>query len=167
MPQNAKQKGRLVIFAGCAAALLVGAVGVRADLMVAHGFGQAFGAQGAPLPFDRSAQNTTVSHRVDGHSLICSETEAPAAAGKHLAVGDRITISGRDGRDRVLQVIDLKPVSEPITKIADTAAPPRLRMVTCRLVGAAEGDEQAPLHFIIESAPIETPPALTPSAPKA
>jgi hypothetical protein len=152
----------LTILAGCAAALLVTLGALRADLMVSHGFGKAFGAQEAPQPFDVVTQSGTLQHAGESYSLTRSEDGSLPHFAQHLAVGDRITISGRDGRERILLVVDLKPLGGPITPIASDAPPPRL-LVICRLVGGA--DREAQVQFVIQSHAAE-PPALPPSAPK-
>ncbi|MBX9590464.1 MAG: hypothetical protein K2X43_14245 [Hyphomonadaceae bacterium] len=170
MLRNANQSGRLLVLAGGAAAILAGAGALWADLMVSHGFGKVLGAQKVALPFEVAAQGG-LRHVAqvgdEGYWLTRAEVESPAPFGKRLAVGDRITISGRDGRVRTLEVIDLKAIGEPLTKAVTGAAPMRLLLVTCRSVEASEPDAQAPVRFIIEGEPVE-PPAVAPSpAPKA
>jgi hypothetical protein len=165
MLQSAAHKGRFIILAGCAAALIAGAGALRADLMVSHGFAKAFGAQGAPLPFDVVAQSGSQQQVGDeGYWLTRSEVESPAPFAKRLAVGDRITISGRDGRDHTLEVVDLKAIGEPLVRVAAETASPRLLLVTCRLVGATDRDAQSPVRFVIEGEAAPEPPALPPSA---
>jgi hypothetical protein len=165
MTRSATQKGRLTILAGCAAALVVTLGALRADLMVSHGFGKALGAQEAPLPFDTVRQSGTLQHAGGSYSLTRAEDGALPPFAQHLAVGDRITISGSDGRERILLVIDVKPLVDPITRIAADAQPTRL-LVICRVVGGAEQGAQQPIEFIIQGHSAE-PPTLQPSAPKA
>src|SRR5262245_36046749 len=52
MLQSAAQKGRFLLLAGCAAALVVTAGALRADLLVSHAFDQAFGKRTIAAPFD-------------------------------------------------------------------------------------------------------------------
>ena len=169
MLRNANLNGRLLLLAGCAAAALAGAGALRADLMVSHGFGRVFGAQTAPSPFEVAAPSGP--QRVaqvgdEGYWLTRAEVESPALFARRLAIGDRITISGRDGRDRVLEVVDLKAIGEPLTKVLTGATPMRLLLVTCRIVDGGEREAQAPVRFIIEGEPAD-PPAVQPStAPK-
>ena len=164
MPQSAMQKGRLTILAGCTAALVVTLCALRADLMVSHGFSKAFGTQGAPQSFDVTALSGTLEHAGDLYSLTRSEDGALPHFAKRIAVGDRITISGRDGRERVLVVVDIKPLSGPITRIASDTASQRL-LVVCRLVGGNDAEQQARIEFVIQGHTAE-PPTLSASAPK-
>src|SRR5262245_55595493 len=99
MPQSAMQKGRLIVLAGCAAALVVTVCALRADLMVSHGFSKAFGTQGAPQSFDVTALSGTLEHSGDHYSLTRAEDGLLPHLAKRISVGDRITISGRDGRE--------------------------------------------------------------------
>jgi hypothetical protein len=168
MLRKATQNGRLILLAGCAVALITSAVALRADLMVSHGFGKVFGAQDAPLPFEVAAGGSQRLAQVgdEGYWLTRAEVESPALFAKRLAIGDRITISGREGRERVLEVIDLKGIGEPLTKVLTGATPMRLLLVTCRIVDGGEREAQAPVRFIIEGEPAD-PPAVQPSpAPK-
>jgi hypothetical protein len=166
MLRNAILNGRLLLLAGCAAAALAGAGALRADLMVSHGFGRVFGAQHAPSPFEVAAPGgpqRLAQVGDEGYWLTRAEVESPALFAKRLAIGDRITISGRDGRERVLEVIDLKAIGEPLTKVLTGATPMRLLLVTCRIVDGGEREAQAPVRFIIEGEPAD-PPAVQPSA---
>jgi hypothetical protein len=166
MLRNAILNGRLLLLAGCAAAALAGAGALRADLMVSHGFVRVFGAQHAPSPFEVAAPGgpqRLAQVGDEGYWLTRAEVESPALFAKRLAVGDRITISGREGRERVLEVIDLKGIGEPLTKVLTGATPMRLLLVTCRIVDGGEREAQAPVRFIIEGEPAD-PPAVQPSA---
>jgi hypothetical protein len=165
MPQSAMQKGRLTILAGCTAALVVTLCGLRADLMVSHGFSKAFGTQGAPQSFDITSLSGTLEHAGDSFSLTSTVDGALPHFAKRIAVGDRITISGRDGRERVLVVVYIKPLGDPVTRIASDTSPQRL-LVVCRLVGANDGDARAQVEFIVQGHAAE-PPAPPSSAPKA
>jgi hypothetical protein len=164
MPRSATQKGRLTILAGCAAAIVVTLGALRADLMVSHGFGKALGAQEAPQPFDMVPQSGTLRHAGENYSLTRSEYGTLPPFAQHLAVGDRITISGGDGRQRILVVIDVKPFGDPFTQVAADGRPSRM-LVTCRVVGGAEQERAEPIEFIIQGHAPE-PPA-PPAAPKA
>jgi hypothetical protein len=79
--------------------------------------------------------------------------ESPAPFAKPLALGDRITISGRDGRDRQLEVADLKPLGEVHSRVSTGLGQARLLLVTCRVIGAKQDD--APVRFIIEAGSTE------------
>ena len=167
MLRNALQNGRLVLFAGCAAVIIAGVCALRADLMVSHGFGKAFDAQKAPVPFEVVAPSGLQQHAHsgdEGYWLTRSEVESPGPFAKRLAIGDRITISGSDGRERNLEIVDIKSIGEPLTKVVAGSTTMRLLLVTCRIVG--ERDDKTPVRFIIEGEAVD-PPALPPSAPKA
>ena len=168
MLRNASLNGRLLLFAGGAAAALAGAGALRADLMVGLGFGTILGAQDAPLPFEVSASGGLQQlNQVgdEGYWLTRGEVESPAPFAKGLAVGDRITIAGRDGRERVLEVIDLKAIGEPLAKAVTGPTPMRLLLVTCRAIDASE--REAHVRFIIEREPTEPAPVQPSVAPKA
>jgi hypothetical protein len=168
MLRNAIRNGRLLLLAGCAAAVLAGAGALRADLMVSHGFGKVLGPQNAPLPFEVAADGSQRPAHVgdEGYWLTRAEVESPAPFAKRLAIGDRITISGRDGRERVLEVVDLKSIGEPLTKVVTGTTPMRLLLVTCRTVDGSERETHAPVRFIIEGEPAEPPPVQPSVAPK-
>jgi hypothetical protein len=168
MPRSATQKGRLTILAGCAAALLVTLGALRADLIVSHGFVKAFGAQEAPLPFDATTQSGTLQHAGQTYSLTRAEDGSLPHFAQRLTIGDRITIAGRDGRERILVVLELKPLGDhPLTPIAANAnAKPTRMLVICRLVGGTDLEAQVPVEFVIEGHVTE-PPVLPRSAPKA
>ena len=87
----------------------------------------------------------------EGYWLTRAEVESPTPFAKPLAIGDRITIAGRDGRERHLEVVDLKAIGGHHVR-ATPAVHMRLLLVTCRVVG--EGAE-APVRFIIEAEPAE------------
>jgi hypothetical protein len=164
---NAALKGRLVLLAGGAAAALGTAVALRADLMVNHGFAIAFGGQ-APLGSSSSTKVQGVEQVGDeGYWLTRAEVESPAPFDKRLSVGDRITITGRDGRERNLEVVDLRVIGEPLIQTVAGGTSTRLLLVTCRIVGGgSEQDAKVPVRFIIEGdPPVSAPPRQ--AAPKA
>lgn len=163
MLRTATQKGRLVLAAGCAVAALAGAGALRADLMVSHGFGKAFGTQKAALPFETVPSGRQRNAQVgdEGYWLTRAEVQSPAPFDKRLAIGDRITIAGRDGRERSLEVADLKAIGASLIKVATGTAPLRLLLVTCRIVDATERESEVLVRFIIEGEAAESaaPPA--------
>lgn len=167
--RSAALKGRMALLAGGVAVLLAVAGGMRADLIVSHGFAKAFGTQTAvePLDIQRTAKVQGLTQAGDeGYWLARSEVESPAPFDKGLAVGDRISITGRDGRERNLEVVDLRLIGEPIVRTVEGAAPIRLLLVTCHIVGAnGDRDDKTPVRFIIEG-DTEPAPART-ATPKA
>src|SRR5262245_34121642 len=98
MPRDAERKGRLLVLAGCVSALVAGAGALRADLMVSRAFDRAFGQQG-DAPFETSQANSQTKAGDDGYWLTRADVANPVFS-KPLAIGDRITITDRDGRDR-------------------------------------------------------------------
>jgi hypothetical protein len=160
MLRNAIHNGRLLLIAGGATCALAAAGALRADLMVSHSFGRVLGAQSAPQPFEAAPPGgiRQAAHVGDeGYWLTRAEVESPAPFAKRLVVGDRITISGQDGRERVLEVIDTRAIGESLTKVAAGTAPLRLVLVTCRIVDGGEREASAPVRFIIEGELGETP----------
>jgi hypothetical protein len=167
--RSAALKGRVALVAGGLAVLLAAAGAMRADLIVSHGFAKAFGTQAAvePLDIQRTAKAQGLTQVGDeGYWLTRSEVESPAPFDKGLAVGDRIHITGRDGRERNLEVVDLRVIGEPIVRTVEGTAPVRLLLVTCHIVNASgDRDDKTPVRFIIEG-DTEPAPART-AVPKA
>ena len=167
--RSAGLKGRVAFIAGGVAILLATAGALRADLLVSHGFARAFGTQSAvePLDVQRTAKVQGLTQSGDeGYWLTRSEVESPAPFDKGLAVGDRISIAGRDGRARNLEVVDLRLIGEPIVRTVEGAAPMRLLLVTCHIVTAnGDRDDKTPVRFIIEADTDPAPPR--PATPKA
>ncbi len=103
----------------------------------------------------------------EGYWLARADVESPAPFDKGLAVGDRITITGRDGRERNLEVVDLRVIGEPLIQTVAGVAPVRLLLVTCRIIGGgSELETKVPVRFIIEGDSAEAPPPPS-AAPKA
>jgi hypothetical protein len=65
---------------------------------------------------------------------------------RSLAVGDRITISGKGGERRTLEVADVRPLVEP-NRPAASGPGPNLLLVTCTVLG---GEPGAVVRFVIE-----------------
>jgi hypothetical protein len=152
MASIATSKSRMIAVAGFAVAVAAGVGVLRSDLLLNRGFGNALQASRPGLSFDAVAtkappQGTQVGD--EGYWLTRAEVESPAPFAKPLAVGDRITIAGRDGRERQLEVVDLKAVGGNAARLLRTGAM-RLLLVTCRVNG--EGAD-APVRFIIEAEP--------------
>jgi hypothetical protein len=64
---------------------------------------------------------------------------------RSLAVGDRITITGKGGERRTLEVADVRPLVEPNRPAS--APGPNLLLVTCAVLG---GEPGAIVRFVIE-----------------
>lgn len=81
-----------------------------------------------------------------------------AASGDDAApmeIGSHIAISARDGDTRHLQIIDIRPTSNPLHD-ANEAVPASLLMVTLRPVGQGSGRE---IRILIEAPGATKPPA--------
>jgi hypothetical protein len=143
---------RLLLVAGSAAIGAAGAMALRADLLVAYGVGSAFQAQKTAMPFEAPAQQPVAKAEVgdEGYWLTRTTFAAQAAFDGHLAVGSRITIAGRDGQTRTLEVADITMVGAPLLKAADDGAPVQLMRVTARVVGAAEARRHELVRFYVE-----------------
>ena len=156
MPSNATLKSRAtLVAAGFALAVAAGVGIMRSDLLLSHGFGHALDASRPGLSFDAAAakspsRGATVGD--EGYWLTRAEVESPAPFAKPLAVGDRITIAGRDGRERQLEVVDLKTVGGSVPRALRTGSM-RLLLVTCRVTGDGAEQANAPVRFIIEAEP--------------
>jgi len=146
---------RVVLIVGSAALGAAGAVAWRADLLVGYGFGRALEAQQAASPFELAA--TTPAGGLDGaevgdegYWLTRSSLEGQAPFDRHLAVGNRITVSGAHGHTRTLEVVEMAPVGGPLLKVAEDGAPVRLMRVTARVVGATEAGREELVRFYVE-----------------
>ncbi len=168
MLRCATSKSRLIALGGLAVTIAAGAASVwPTDLLLSRGFGKALQSARPALSFSPTA----VSERTDrpiagdeGYWLTRAEVQSPTPFAKPLAIGDRITISGGDGRQRQLEVIDLKAIGGTIAvRNGPAAAQPHLTLVTCNVIG--EGPKRAsdgPVRFIVEVEPVEAVP--TPAA---
>jgi hypothetical protein len=145
---------RLLLLVGSAALGAAAAIALRADLMVGYGVGRALEAQKVASPFALATPAGPVDKAEVGDEvywLTRTSVTGPAAVDKGLAVGDRITIAGRDGRARTLEVVDLKTfVGAPLLKVAADSAPVRLVRVTARVADPAEGGREELVRFFIE-----------------
>ena len=142
-------KTRLMMLAGFALAAVAGAGVSRTDSLLRHEFGKALQGSQPDLSFTQPG-----AHGVgdEGYWLTRAEVESPAPFAKPLAIGDRITISGADGRERRLEVVDLKAMSANAT-----STPLRLLLVTCRVAEDAGMQENALVRFIVEAEPAPKP----------
>jgi hypothetical protein len=155
MVSKATLKSRVVVATGIVVAVAAGAVVLHTDLLLNRGFGNALGTPRPGLSFDtvtakEPARGAAVGD--EGYWLTRAEVESPAPFAKPLAVGDRITIAGRDGRERQLEVVDLKAVGGNAAQARRSGAM-RLLLVTCRVTGEAAERADAPVRFIIEAEP--------------
>ena len=151
-------KSGLLVASALVLAMAGGAVVVKTQALMGQGFERALSSQRGELSFE------TVAHRPDqtvgdeGYWLTRAEMQTPAVLAKPFAVGDRVTITGTDGRERKLEVTDVKAIS-PDGRNKGAA----LLLVTCRVT--EDGAEAAPVRFIMEGQAPKTPAAV--AAPKA
>ena len=156
---------RLLLVAGAAAIGAAGAIAFRADLLVAYGVGSAFQAQKTAMPFELSTQPVATAEVGDeGYWLTRTTFAGQAAFDGHLAVGNRITISGSDGHARILEVVEIAPIGGPLLKVTDDSAPVRLLRVTARVVGAPNTSHDGPVRFYVEVEPPKSAPLPSPQA---
>ena len=168
MAWTAIRNGRLLLVVVCMAAAFATGAALRADLMVSHGFNTASGKDLTSFTApSRVSTRATSPVGDEGYWLTRAEVENPIPLGKQLSVGDRITIAGRDGRQRILEVVDLRSLGEPLTKAVTGAHPMRLLLVTCRIVDETNREAGAPVRFIIEGEPTETQPVQRAASGKA
>jgi hypothetical protein len=168
MAWTAIRNGRLLLIGGCAAAAVVAGGALRADLMVSHGFNTVDGK--GPTSFtalSRITSRTASPVGDEGYWLTRADVENPIPFAKQLSVGDRITITGQDGRQRVLEVSDLRSLGEPLTNAVTGTHPMRLLLVTCRIIDENNREAGAPIRFIIEGEPTEKPPVQRSASGKA
>jgi hypothetical protein len=148
-------KSRLTLLAGLAIAAGAGAGLARTDLLLSRGFDNALDAPRPGLSFETAAtreQPQGVTAGDEGYWLTRAEVESPTPFAKPLSVGDRITITGQDGRERQLEVVDLKGIGGASARAAQSGHP-RLLLVTCRIAGETATKDAAPVRFIVEAEP--------------
>lgn len=165
MASSATLKSRVIVLAGVAVAAAAGAAVLRTDLLLSRGFDHALEAPRPGLSFETAAskdpaQATTAGD--EGYWLTRAEVESPTPFAKPIAVGDRISIAGRDGHERHLEVVDLKAIGGNVARAAGPAHP-RLLLVTCRIVGEGAGLAEAPVRFIVEAEPVAPATPLAPA----
>ena len=173
MSPTAIRNGRLLIGVGCAAAAVMAVAALRAEVMVRHGFPELAGSQWTRSVDAPTRVSTDFVPKMgpkvgdEGYWLTRAEVESPLPFAKQLAVGDRITIAGRDGRERTLEVVDVRSLGEPLTKAVAGANPMRLLLITSRVVGASERESDAQVRFIVEGDPPAAPAVQRTASPKA
>jgi hypothetical protein len=166
MLRTATQKGRLMLVVGSVAAAAAGAMVLRADLMVGYGFSKALGVQKPIPPFELAAPNALPGEVGDEtYWLTRTLSQLPSLSHGRLAVGDRITVTGRNGRARDLEVVAITAVAAPLLKIAAGATPMPLLLVTCRVVDGAQPESRELVHFMIEAEVPKTEPLTGPQDP--
>jgi len=146
---------RALVLTGLAVAgAAAGASALGSGALLSHGFDQALEAPRPGLSLVAPAKDAGARSTVgdEGYWLTRAEVESPAPFAKPLSVGDRITISGREGRERHLEVVDLKVIGRAPGQ-ASSAVAMRLLLVTCRVTGEASERADAPVRFIIEAEP--------------
>lgn len=153
MLRSTGTKGRMLVLAGLAVAAAAGALLFHSQALLSHGFGKALQSSRSDLSFTGSSSATANIVGDEGYWLTRAEVQSPSPFAKALAVGDRITISGSDGRERRLEVVDLKAMH------ASGTTPMRLVLVTCRVSGEGAPSGEAPVRFIVEGEPAAPLPA--------
>lgn len=128
-----------------AAALLIaaggGAIITHTPLTMSQGFEKALNTSRAELTFKPHHENRPGD---EGYWLTRAEMQSPALFAKPVAIGDRITISGSDGQERRLEVVDVKAMgATPVGRDAVS-----LLLVTARIHD--EKAEKATVRFIVE-----------------
>jgi hypothetical protein len=157
MRRGATSKTCLLLLCAAAGALAVGTGVLYSDRLLTNGFDRALALSREGLSFDAapSRRPSPAPAGDEGFWLTRSEVQSPAPFAKPLAVGDRITIAGSDGRERRLEVVDLKAVGGN----AGSAPRSRLLLVSCRVTGKASESAEATVRFLIEVAAPESVPA--------
>ena len=152
MASSTTVKSRVVVLAGLAVAVATGAAVLRTDLLLSRGFGNALDASRPGLSFETTAGKPSAQGAVgdEGYWLTRAEVESPTPFAKPIAIGDRITIAGSDGRERQLEVVDLKAIGGHHVR-ATPAVHLRLLLVTCRVTGEGAERTEAPVRFIVEA----------------
>jgi hypothetical protein len=150
-PRTEKQSSGLETVLAVLATLGTLAVAVlavpTADTIIARGVGEA--VERAPVLATPQGADTGASLWLSRH-----ETDLPLGLAGAVAVGDRITLSQRDGASRVLEVREVREISVGVTH-TEAAPSPRLLMVTCTVVGDPTGRT---VQFIVGAGEAEGAP---------
>jgi hypothetical protein len=154
MRHGATSKACLLVLS-VAGALAAGAGILHGDRLLSKGFDRAFALSHDGLSFNAvpSRRPSPAAAGDEGFWLTRAEVQSPAPFGKPLAVGDRITIAGGDGRERRLEVVDLKAVGGGAGQRSG------LLLVSCRVTGKASESAEAMVRFLIEATAPENVPA--------
>lgn len=159
---KATMKSRVIVVTAAVVAMAAGAAVLHTDELLSRGFGNALDASRAGLSFDSVAATQPAQAAGDeGYWLTRAEVESPTPFAKPLTVGDRITIAAREGRERQLEVVDLKVIGANPARAARSAHV--LLLVTCRVTGEAADPAAPPVRFIIEATPPAEPAPATPA----
>jgi hypothetical protein len=156
MRRSGITKAFFLLLSGVAGVLAVAAGVLYSDRLLSNGFEKALALSREGLSFDAAPSRLSSASAAgdEGFWLTQAEVQSPAPFAKPLAVGDRITIVGSDGRERRLEVVDLKAVGGRVA-----AARGRLLLVSCRVTGKASEAAEATVRFLIEvAAPESVPP---------
>jgi hypothetical protein len=164
MLRTATFKARVIALAGFAAMAAVGAALWQTDLLVTRGFGKALEGAKPALSFQPASKGSQTQAVVgdEGYWLTRADVESPTPFAKPLALGDRITISGADGRTHQLEVMDLKAIGTTLPVAAGSQTLPRLLIVTCRSVG--DTGTQSQVRFIVEADAVDPGTVARPKA---
>lgn len=147
-------KGQMLLAASLMLAAASAAVLLRTQSLMDQGYEKALNTSRNDLTFDAATRPAEIRVGDEGYWLTRAEVQSPAPFAKPMVVGDRITITGVDGRERKLEVIGVKAVGASAN--STTAS---LLLVTCRVTEEG-GQETAPVRFIIEGElPKKAPPA--------
>lgn len=151
MLQSRGFKGRCAVAVALFVAAVGGAVVSHTPLTMSQGFEKALHTSRSELTFKSPHDNKPGD---EGYWLTRAEVQSHALFAKPVTVGDRITISGVDGVERKLQVVDVKAMgAAPKTGANDTVS---LLLVTAQI--ADETADKATVRFIVEGQIAKLPP---------
>jgi hypothetical protein len=155
MLQSRGTKRHLMVAAALLVAAGGGAIITHTPLTMSQGFEKALNTSRGELTFKPQHENRPGD---EGYWLTRAEVQSPALFAKPVAVGDRITISGSDGQERRLEVVDVKAMgATPAGR--DTAS---LLLVTARIHD--EKAEKSTVRFIVEGQVAKPAPKVEPKA---
>lgn len=142
----------LIALAGACTTVGVLALTVfRPDAVLDHGVEAALTQVAEPT---RKADAAPSSRQAlaDSPNFLLSRLDDELSLGlsKPVQTGDRIEISGRNGR-RTLEVVDIREIGPSLTRIESTPGP-RFLLVSCREVGSSS---PRLVRFIIEAGELQ------------
>lgn len=119
----------------------------RSDDLIGQSYAKALASQAQHVQASRGAPGGGVPE-VDLLQLSSAPAEQPFGLSRPVTRGDRITIAGRDGQLRSLEVTDVRTLGSD-----EANGHSGVLLVTCKVAGS---DPAATVRFLIESAAPET-----------
>lgn len=107
------------------------------------------GASGRSMAFGPAHLDGTAAPGAKGHSLLFGHRDTHFRFLKALALGDEVTLQGRDGLRRRYRVVDRQVVDSRAAELLPSAGEARLSLVTCYPFDSL--DPGGPLRYVVHA----------------